>query len=63
MRNAMLSAAIVFALLAAALRPLGNHGLWLAFLGFMLVRGAIMGAMAWRIGHGTGGWLANGSPA
>lgn len=44
MRNTMLLAGMTFALLAAALRPWGNHGLWLAFLGFMLARAA---AMAW----------------
>lgn len=44
MRNTMLLAGIVFALLAAGLHPWGNDGLWLAFLGFMLMRA---GAMAW----------------
>lgn len=44
MRDSMLVAGAAFALLATGLRPWGNHGLWLAFLGFMLVRAA---AMAW----------------
>ncbi|MEP7185639.1 MAG: MATE family efflux transporter [Rhodanobacter sp.] len=44
MRNTMLLAGIVFALLVAGLHPWGNHGLWLAFIGFMLVRAA---TMAW----------------
>lgn len=38
MRNAMLLAVVLCAPLAWLLQPLGNHGLWLAFLGFMLVR-------------------------
>lgn len=38
MRNAMLLAVLLCAPLAWLLQPLGNHGLWLAFLGFMLVR-------------------------
>lgn len=49
MRNAMLVAAAVFVALAFALRPLGNHGLWLAFIGFMLARGAVMAGMTLRI--------------
>ena len=44
MRNTMLLAGIAFVLLATGLHSWGNHGLWLAFLGFMLVRAA---AMAW----------------
>lgn len=48
MRNAMLASAVVFALLAFMLHGLGNHGLWIAFLGFMLTRAAIMSAMARR---------------
>lgn len=57
MRNTMLSAAAVFVALAFALRPLGNHGLWLAFLGFMAARGAAMAWMARRIER-RHGWLA-----
>lgn len=49
MRNAMLLAGTAFALLATGLRPWGNHGLWLAFLGFMLVRAGSMAWMAQRI--------------
>lgn len=56
MRDAMLMSAGAFALLAWLLRPLGNHGLWLAFLAFTIVRGAIMAWMSWRITC-AGGWL------
>lgn len=62
MRNAMLIAAAVFALLAWLLRPLGNHGLWLAFLAFTVTRGAIMAWMSWRIAR-TDGWVrVDGAP-
>lgn len=57
MRDAMALAAAAFVLLAAALRGLGNHGLWLAFLGFMLVRAGTMAWMARRIAR-RDGWLA-----
>jgi MATE family multidrug resistance protein len=57
MRDTMLFAAVVFAMLAIALRPLGNHGLWLAFLGFMAVRSIAMAWMARRIARRRG-WVA-----
>jgi len=57
MRNTMLTAAFAFVVFALVLRPLGNHGLWLAFLGFMLVRGAAMAWVARRIAR-RHGWLA-----
>lgn len=57
MRNAMLLAGAAFVLLATILHPLGNHGLWLAFLGFMLIRAAAMIWMARRIAR-RGGWMA-----
>lgn len=56
MRNAMLVSAAAFALLAWLMRPLGNHGLWLAFLVFTVLRGAIMAAMAVGITR-RGAWL------
>lgn len=60
MRHAMLVAGAAFALLAFALSHWGNHGLWLAFLGFMLMRGA---AMAWMARHIArhGGWAGAGA--
>jgi len=42
MRDTMLFAGGTFVILAMVLRPLGNHGLWLAFLGFMAVRAGAM---------------------
>lgn len=39
MRNLMLAALGVYLLAWWGLRPLGNHGLWLAFLAFLLARG------------------------
>lgn len=57
MRNTMLASAAAFVVLARLLRPLGNHGLWLAFLGFMLVRGGAMAWVARRIAR-RDGWLA-----
>jgi len=57
MRDTMLFATAVFVTLAIALRPLGNHGLWLAFLGFMAVRSIAMAWMARRITHRRG-WVA-----
>ncbi|MEO9078392.1 MAG: MATE family efflux transporter, partial [Rhodanobacter sp.] len=38
MRDTMLFAGVIFVLLALGMRNWGNHGLWLALLGFMLVR-------------------------
>lgn len=46
MRNAMLIAVAISLPLGLLLRGLGNHGLWLAFLTFMLVRGVCLGSMA-----------------
>jgi len=48
MRNVMLASALLVFLPAwYALQPLGNHGLWLAFLLFMASRGAGM-HLSWR---------------
>lgn len=57
MRDAMVFAGIAFVVLVFALRGLGNHGLWLAFLGFMAVRAATMAWMARRITR-RDGWVA-----
>ncbi|MEO7068224.1 MAG: MATE family efflux transporter [Rhodanobacter sp.] len=56
MRDAMLLAGVIFVLLAFGLRSWGNHGLWLALLGFMLVRAAAMAWLAQRIAN-RGGWV------
>ena len=57
MRNAMLLAGVVFVVLASGLRGWGNHGLWIALLGFMLVRAGAMAWIARRIAL-RGGWVA-----
>ncbi|MFS0824842.1 MATE family efflux transporter [Pseudomonas phoenicis] len=56
MRNAMLLSVLLALPLALALRGLGNHGLWLAFLAFMALRAATLGAVAWRVRR-MGGWV------
>jgi MATE family multidrug resistance protein len=56
-RDSMIAAALGFALLVWLLRPLGNQGLWLAFLGFMALRGAAMGWLARRIQQ-RHGWIS-----
>lgn len=57
MRDTMLFAGVTFVLLAFGLRSWGNHGLWLALLGFMIVRALAMAWMARRIAH-RHGWVA-----
>lgn len=49
MRNAMLLAVLISLPLGWLLRGLGNHGLWLAFLTFMLLRGICLGSIACRL--------------
>lgn len=49
MRNAMLLACAASLPLGLVLQPFGNHGLWLTFLCFMLLRGLILGAYAVRL--------------
>lgn len=49
MRDAMLLALLPGLALGWLLQPLGNHGLWLAFLGFMLLRGLSLGGYAVRL--------------
>ncbi|MEK1906469.1 MAG: MATE family efflux transporter, partial [Pseudomonas sp.] len=58
MRNAMLFSVSLALLLGWALRGLGNHGLWLAFLGFMLLRGSSLGIIAWRLGR-QDAWISS----
>jgi len=57
MRNAMLLAVAFSLPLGWLLRGLGNHGLWLAFLAFMLLRGLCLGSIARRLQH-QGQWFA-----
>lgn len=61
MRDTMLVAGLVFVLLAVGLHRWGNHGLWWALLGFMLVRGLAMAWMAQRIAQREG-WVAVRAP-
>uniref|UniRef100_UPI0030DD50F2 MATE family efflux transporter n=2 Tax=Pseudomonas sp. RL_15y_Pfl2_60 TaxID=3088709 RepID=UPI0030DD50F2 len=49
MRNAMLIAVSISLPLGWLLQGLGNHGLWLAFLGFMALRGISLGAYAYHM--------------
>ncbi|MDH4655277.1 MULTISPECIES: MATE family efflux transporter [unclassified Pseudomonas] len=49
MRDAMLLAVTLSLPLGWGLQFLGNHGLWLAFLAFMALRGVSLGAAAWRL--------------
>ncbi len=56
MRDSMLASALGFVALAWLLRPLGNQGLWLAFLGFMAIRAMSMAWLAARIRR-QHGWL------
>ncbi|MGN8261561.1 MATE family efflux transporter [Pseudomonas sp. SMSB3] len=57
MRNAMLVSVLLALPVAALLGGLGNHGLWLAFLGFMAVRAVTLGWVGWRL-QARGKWLA-----
>ncbi|MGB9088971.1 MAG: MATE family efflux transporter, partial [Pseudomonas farsensis] len=56
MRNAMLASVLIALPFALALKGLGNHGLWLAFLGFMALRAVTLGWMGWRLQR-CGGWV------
>jgi MATE family multidrug resistance protein len=56
MRNGMLLTVIIVLPLAWALKGFGNHGLWLAFLLFMLLRSLTLGAFAWYISK-SDGWF------
>ena len=62
MRNAMLLSALSFFALWWGVKALENHGLWLAFNGFMLARGLLLGGhflWAWRRDQ----WLPSTPPA
>lgn len=56
MRDAMLAAVALSLPLGWGLQYLGNHGLWLAFLTFMAIRGLSLGILAWRL-HERDAWL------
>ncbi|MBF8724038.1 MATE family efflux transporter [Pseudomonas guariconensis] len=56
MRNAMLLSVLIALPLAMLMNGLGNHGLWLAFLGFMGLRAVTLGWMGWRL-QSKGQWV------
>jgi MATE family multidrug resistance protein len=56
MRNAMLVSVLIALPFALGLSRFGNHGLWVAFLGFMALRAATLGWVAWRLKN-RGLWL------
>jgi len=62
MRNSMLLALLLALPLGWLLRGLGNHGLWLAFLTFMALRGLVSAILAWRLARREG-WLSDGVDA
>ncbi|MBI6899713.1 MATE family efflux transporter [Pseudomonas putida] len=49
MRNAMLVSVAIALPVAVVIRGFGNHGLWLAFLGFMALRAGTLGWVGWRL--------------
>ncbi|MEB0079922.1 MATE family efflux transporter [Pseudomonas sp. CCI3.2] len=57
MRNAMLVSVALIAPFAWFAKDLGNHGLWLTFILFMLLRGATLGLVAWGLNR-RDGWFA-----
>ncbi len=63
MRNGMLGSLAVYGLCVwLLLPPLGNHGLWLAYHGFMVARGVWLGAVYGRLERGPG-FMLNVSPS
>lgn len=57
MRNAMVIAFLLAVPLGWGMQDLGNHGLWITFLSFMLLRGLVMTAYSVRI-RKQPGWIA-----
>ena len=57
MRNGMLLSVLLGLPCAWALQGLGNHGLWLSFLLFMLLRSLTLAAFAWNL-RKNDGWFA-----
>jgi len=55
MRNGMVAALVMFGASAWLLMPpFGNHGLWLAYHAFMILRGLWLGIVYWRLEQGPG---------
>ncbi|MEP9318486.1 MATE family efflux transporter [Pseudomonas sp. LABIM340] len=61
MRNAMLLACAASLPLGFALQGWGNHGLWLTFLCFMLLRALVLAGYAWKLTR-QDAWQAPASP-
>jgi MATE family multidrug resistance protein len=57
MRNGMLLTVMLLLPFAWALQGFGNHGLWITFLLFMLLRSLTLGTFAWYL-HKNDGWFA-----
>lgn len=57
MRNAMLLSVVLIAPIAWLTQGLGNHGLWLTFMLFMLLRGVSLGLIALRLNRNDG-WFS-----
>ncbi|MDB5979590.1 MAG: multi anti extrusion protein MatE [Pseudomonas sp.] len=57
MRNAMLLSVVLIAPVAWLTQDLGNHGLWLTFMLFMLMRGVSLGAIALHLNRNDG-WFS-----
>ncbi|MFM9382824.1 MATE family efflux transporter [Pseudomonas sp. UV AK001] len=57
MRNGMLLTVALLLPFAWALSGLGNHGLWISFLLFMVLRSLTLGILAWRLRRNDG-WFA-----
>jgi MATE family multidrug resistance protein len=60
MRNGMLMTVVVLLPFAWALQGLGNHGLWLTFLLFMVLRSLTLGAQALWLKRNDG-WFNGGA--
>jgi MATE family multidrug resistance protein len=60
MRNGMLLTVVLLLPFAWALQGLGNHGLWITFLLFMVLRSLTLGAMAWWLKRNDG-WFSGGA--
>jgi len=56
MRNAMLVSVVIALPFAWMASGLGNHGLWLAFLGFMALRAVTLGWVGWKLQR-RGAWM------
>jgi MATE family multidrug resistance protein len=57
MRNGMLLTVALLVPFGWALQGFGNHGLWITFLLFMLLRSLTLGVIAWRLRRNDG-WFA-----